>query len=318
MSRNRDVALRLALAGLPVFPACPETKRPLVRFTAAATRLERGVDYFWRRYPDAVPAIHLAGAGLVVIDLDRGHADGADGVAAFDALLDVHGELPVCPAVRTPRGGIHLYFKQPAGEPISNSAGLIGPGVDVRGFHGYGVAPDAVMADGTFYEGVAGTPDLIDAFIAGAIPIIPAWLAELAERPAAVDGPSRCPRSTRVDNNRQPYGIAVLEGEATELANAPVGTRNHQLNKASFVIASKAGAFGWVTEGGAWDALWSACVANGYVADDGARAFKRTFYSGWNDGLCDPTAPRERFVADPAFAAHLKLKPRHVINELTK
>jgi Bifunctional DNA primase/polymerase, N-terminal len=311
---NHNAALPLARAGLPIFPACPETKCPLVRFTAAATRLERGVNYFWQRYPDAVPAINLSGAGLVVIDLDRGHGDGADGVAEFDKLLDQNGELPACPASRTPRGGVHLFFRQPDGaEPISNSAGQngIGPGIDVRGFHGYVIAPGAVMADGTFYEAIAGTPDVAESFIAGTIPAIPAWLAELAERPPVVDMSSRAPRSLRVDSNRQPFGAAVLEGEAVALANAAIGTRNSILNKAAFVIASKAGALGWVSEGEAWAALWAACIANGYVADDGPKAFRRTFYSGWNDGVADPTPPRERLTADPAFAARIaKLKPR--------
>jgi putative DNA primase/helicase len=312
VSINKSVALRLAHAGLPVFAACPDTKRPLVRFKAAATRRERGVDYHWGKRPDAVPGIHLAGAGSVVIDLDRGHGDGADGIATFDALLDVHGELPACPAVRTPRGGVHLYFLQPKdAEPIGNSAGNIGPGVDVRGFHGYVIAPDAVMADGTFYEGIPGTPDLAESFAAGTIPTIPAWLAELAERPTPVEMPTRCPGSLHVESNRQPYGAAVLKGEAATLADALTGTRNHQLNKAAFVVASKAGAWGWVTEAEAWGALWSACIVNGYVADDGPKAFRRTFYSAWNDGLADPTPPRERLQSDPAFAARFaNLKPR--------
>jgi Bifunctional DNA primase/polymerase, N-terminal len=310
---NCNTAHRIARASLPVFPACPETKRPLCRFTRAATRRERGIDHYWRQNPDAVPAIHLAGAALVVVDLDRGHGNGVDGIATFDALLDAHGELPPCPAVRTPRRGVHLFFRQPEGaEPIGNSAGQIGAGVDIRGHHGYVVAPGAIMADGTFYEAIAGTPDLVEAFTARTIPTLPGWIGELAERAPHVTAPTRGPSTpVLIDCNRRPYGIAVLEGEAAALADAPNGTRNHQLNKAAFVIASKAGAWGWVSEGEAWGALWAACVANGYIQDDGAKAFKRTFYSGWNDGLADPTPPRERLQSDHAFADRIKnLKPR--------
>jgi Bifunctional DNA primase/polymerase, N-terminal len=304
---NCNTAHRIARASLPVFPACPETKRPLCRFVAASTRLPRGVDHHWRQHPDAVPAINLAGAGLVVVDLDRGHGDGTDGIAEFDKLLDAHGELPPCPAARTPRAGAHLYFKQPAGrDPIGNSAGHVGPGIDVRGHHGYVIAPGAVMATGEFYEAIAGTPDLAEAFAAGAIPVIPAWLAELAERAPHVTAPMRGPSFPTMHCNRRPLGVAILNGEAAALADAPIGMRNHQLNKAAFVIASKAGAWGWVSEGEAWDALWSACAANGYIPDDGPKAFRRSFYSGWNDGLADPTPPRERFTTDPAFAARIK------------
>jgi hypothetical protein len=312
-SINKAIALRLARASLPVFPACPDTKRPLVRFTAAATRLERGVDYHWGRHPKAVPAIHLAGAGLVVNDLDRGHGDGADGVAQLEKLLDAHGELPACcPMVRTPRGGVHIYFQQPDdAEPIGNSVGQVAPGVDIRGWHGFVVAPGAVMASGEFYEGIAGTPDLCESFIAGAIPTIPAWLTKLAEKPAYLTAPARGPFSPAIESNRSPYGIAILEGEARALAATPAPYRNKTLNKAAFVVASKAGAWNFVSEENTWAALWAACVSNGYIQDDGAKAFKHTFYSGWNDGLADPTPPPDRLTADPAIAARfINLKPR--------
>lgn len=303
---NHQTALCLARAGFSIAPACSETKRPLVRFTTASTKLELGVDYFWRRYPDAVPAINLSDVGLVVIDLDRGHWDGADGVATFEQLLDRYSEVPSCPAVRTRRGGIHLYFRQPSsGDPIGNSTSRIGSGVDVRGFHGYVIAPGAVMADGTFYESIAGTPDLAGAFAAGTIPEIPAWLAELADPPVQISAPQRVPSAPVIDCNRRPFGVAVLEGEAAEVASAPKGSRNHQLNKAAFVIAAKAGAWGLVSEAETWDALWSACIANGYLADDGPKAFRNSFYSGWNDGVADPTPIRERLTSDPNFAERI-------------
>jgi bifunctional DNA primase/polymerase-like protein len=309
-SLNNDAALHLARASISLFPCELEAKRPCygVRFTCASVRNEAGVARFWRQFPNARPAINLSGAGLVVIDLDRGHKNGADGVAEFEKIVDAHGEFPNCPAVRTPSGGVHLYFKQPAGvEPIGNSESRIAPGVDVRGHHGFVVAPGAVNADGTFYECIAGAPDLCEAFTAKAIPTIPAWLAKLAEKPAHLTAPPRGPRSLHVGSNRRPLGVAILAGESDALAAAPIGTRNHLLNKSAFIIASKAGAWGWVSEGETWAALFSACIANGYIADDGAKAFERSFYSGWIDGLADPTPPRERLVDDDSeFAARIK------------
>lgn len=312
---NRKTALRLVRADISTFPA-DQTKKPLVRFTAAATRNESGVDYFWQRYgANALPAINLSGCGLVVIDLDRGHADGVDGVAEFDKLLDLYGELPVCPAVRTPRGGVHLYFRQPEGrEPLGNSAGRIAPGIDVRGHHGFTVAPGAVLASGEFYETVDGTPDLCEAFASGEILVIPNWLVDLAERPVVQESSPRGPSPCGVipSGRLRSFALAVLEGEAAELASAPVGKRNDSLNKAAFVIASKGGAHGAVSETEAWAALWAACVVNGYVnstaTGDGPKAFEVSFYSGWGGGLAKPSAgPRERNTAiDPAFTAGLK------------
>jgi hypothetical protein len=307
---NHQIAHRLATAGIAVFPASAESKHPLVRFTKAATTLPRGVSYFWKRFPDAVPAIYVGACGLVVLDLDRGHGDETDGIAEFEKLVDQHAELPTCPAVRTPRDGVHLYFRQPTGrDPVRLSASQIGPGIDVRSLHGYVIAPGAIMATGEFYESIAGTPDLAEAFASDAIPELPTWLAELAAKPVAVPvrGPS-C--ATPVDSRRRPYGLAILHGEAAELAATPRSYRNGQLNKAAFVIASKAGAFDLVSEGEAWNALWAACTANGYIADDGPKAFERTFWSGWHDGLADPTPPPERLTVDPAFASRVRLAVR--------
>ena len=300
-ANNIDAALRLAAAGIPIFPADPETKRPFVRFTSAATNKERGVRYFWSRYgASALPAIHLTGCGLVVVDLDRGHGDGADGIASFDLILDQYGELPSCPTVRTPRGGAHLYMKQPAArEPIGNSTGHIAPGVDIRGYHGLSIAPGAVMTDGEFYEAITGTSDLCAAFASGSIPELPAWLIELAERRPAL--PERVPLSLECDDRRgREWAVAALEGEARDLARTEVGKRNHKLNSAVYRLAGMA-ARSWLTETEIWDATLSACSANGYLgskdSSDGPVRFKTTFISAFRSGFAKPAVgPQERLA----------------------
>ena len=42
---------------------------------------------------------------------------------------------------RTGGGGIHVFFRYPGSTEIRNSAGLLGPGLDVRGEGGYIVVP---------------------------------------------------------------------------------------------------------------------------------------------------------------------------------
>jgi Bifunctional DNA primase/polymerase, N-terminal len=42
---------------------------------------------------------------------------------------------------RTGGGGIHIFFRYPRETDIRNSAGLLGPGLDVRGEGGYVVVP---------------------------------------------------------------------------------------------------------------------------------------------------------------------------------
>ncbi|MHA7154240.1 bifunctional DNA primase/polymerase [Arthrobacter sp. TMN-50] len=80
--------------------------------------------------------------GLVLVDVDMNHAAGVDGRSNLKKLLREHGiKLPRTFVVRTPRGGIHLYFWQLPHHLIGCSAGKLAPGVDIRGRGGIAVAP---------------------------------------------------------------------------------------------------------------------------------------------------------------------------------
>jgi hypothetical protein len=310
VSNNLFAAIRLATAGISVFPANPASKKPFVK-QASATKLEAGVRNFWTMYrATALPAINLADCGLVVVDLDRGHGNGADGVASLDALLDQNSELPPCPCVRTPRGGVHLYFRQPRGrDPLGNSASRIGPGIDTRGWHGYVIGPGTVMADGTFYESIAGTPDLCEMFRARTIPELPAWLIDLVERRPEVS--ARGPSSDPCDDMRgRKWALGALEGEAAELAGAGVGTRNNRLNAVVHRLATMA-ARGWLLEDEILTATWRACETNGYLgskdSSDGQASFRATFESAFQSGLGKPAQdPRERLAPVQTIALRRK------------
>lgn len=315
MNANREVALNLVRAQASLFPA-NQAKRPLVRFVTGSTRNEPGINYLWQRYgKDALPAINLTGCGLVVIDLDRGHGDGVDGVAEFEKLLDQWGELPECPTVRTPRGGVHLYFHQPASrEPVKNSVSYIANGVDIRGYHGFTIAPGAVMADGQFYESIDGTPALAEALVAGTIPEIPGWIVELAVRPKrdaqAERGPSGGELSrTRALDDKSAWAAEGLRREAHALAATGEGRRNKALYDFVCTFAGHA-ANGWTTKDEVYAAAEWACALNGYLtgraANDGPKQFVKTFNSGWRWGYANPThGPRES-VINPNFTAGLK------------
>ncbi|MGC8724912.1 MAG: bifunctional DNA primase/polymerase, partial [Acidobacteriota bacterium] len=60
------------------------------------------------------------------------------------------GGLPVTVTAQTGGGGRHLVFRHP-GIRVPNSAGLLGPGLDVRGDGGYIVAPPSLHASGCRY-----------------------------------------------------------------------------------------------------------------------------------------------------------------------
>jgi Bifunctional DNA primase/polymerase, N-terminal len=195
--------------------------------------------HYWATRPGAIVGLPLGKAGLVVIDLDVGHADGQDGTAEFGKILDHYsGSVDGVPIVRTWSGGYHLYYRQPIGrDPLGNREGaLAGCGINVRGAGGYTIAPGSVMATGEFYECVAGWPDLCEAFVAGAIPEIPGWLVERIEWRDDSAPSSSAPVFTDVDADRlRKWALGALRNKASALAMVREGNRNNALNSAVFI-----------------------------------------------------------------------------------
>jgi hypothetical protein len=187
-------ALRLAEAGIPVFPATISydvkaaswRKRPCFpEWQKWATTDSAMIKKWWSLFPNAAPAIALGKANLVVIDPDR-HG-GSDGVASFAKLIEGH-DLPIGPIVDTAGGGKHHIFRQPEnGEPLGNGRGDLPDGIDVRGNGGFIIAVGAVRPDGVAYESEAGSPDLAEAFRNGSIPVLPEFLESVirTRRPSA-------------------------------------------------------------------------------------------------------------------------------------
>lgn len=83
-------------------------------------------------------------SGIVVLDVDPRHG-GDEGLKAL-------GPLPDTATVATGGGGKHLYFKHPNGLSVPNSAGKLGPGLDIRGAGGYVVAPPSIHVSGGVYR----------------------------------------------------------------------------------------------------------------------------------------------------------------------
>jgi hypothetical protein len=97
-----------------------------------------------RSWPEGCNVGIATGGGLVVLDVD-----GDDGADSLHELERRHGELPPTVSAVTGGGGQHFYFGSRA---IRNSAGKLGPGLDVRGEGGYVVAPPSVHPSGRRYE----------------------------------------------------------------------------------------------------------------------------------------------------------------------
>jgi len=121
----------------------PRTRHGL---TDATTDPEQ-IRAWWTSWPDAHMAIVTgAESGLVVLDVDPRHG----GDVSLAALEAKHGRLDTVEAL-TGGGGRHLYFAHPGGR-VPNSAGRLGPGLDVRGDGGYVLAPPSGHISGGTYQ----------------------------------------------------------------------------------------------------------------------------------------------------------------------
>jgi len=283
-------ALAAADAGWHVFPCAPGSKRPALpdNWQDLATTDSGRIRAWWARRPYNI-GIACGQSGLVVIDLDvardghdghdgrdgfRGLDGPASGADALERLCLAHGQR--YPAgtytVDTPSGGSHLYFTAPQ-TPVRNSAGRLGPLIDVRADGGY-VVGDGSVIDGRRY---AARGD----FLPLALPL-PAWLARLLrEEPALPEFTRPLPVLDRAQGRA--YALAAFREETRRVAEAPVGTRNHTLNRAAFSLGQLVAA-GLIPPLPVMTGLAGAAARAGLPADEA----RRTIRSGMAAGARKP------------------------------
>jgi hypothetical protein len=195
------------------------------------------------------------------------------------AMLAERAGQPVPPTytVRSWRGGEHRYYRAPEGRTVRNSAGRVGPLVDIRGTGGLIVGAGSIR-DGRRYEVLDDRPP---------VPL-PGWIAELAApRPVPI-------RSTPVRIMRcGGYGAAALAGEVDALLAAPRGTRNDSLNRAAFKLGTLV-AIGELDETEVMATLLSVAETLGLSGEDGTAQCERTIASGLTAGI---DHPRDRVSA---------------------
>lgn len=301
---NLQAALRMASAGIPVFPArCfpnradPNKwdKEPLVKgWRQVATTDAVMIRDWWAAHPNAVPGVECGRAGLLVLDGDR-HG-GPDGVSELDVLARENGGLPSGPVTETAGNGVHLFFRQPLdGEPLGNSEGLFaGRGINVRGSGGWVVAPGALRWDGKSWLGASDAPDLAEAFQKGSIPLVPEWVVRAIRGPAERQSPTPAQvlnaAPVQAGERERAYAISAFEAELQAVASESSGGRNNRLNEAAFAAGTLIGA-GWLPDDDVSAALERAAAACGLVGDDGAHAVRKTIESGLRAGFKHPREP---------------------------
>jgi hypothetical protein len=303
MSTNLTVALKMAAAGIPVFPmrvvkdgSGKWVKKPAIKgWRTEATTDAETIERWAEEFPQAVFGIELEMAGLVAIDCDR-HREDADGCVALKELVEANGvDFPRVPVTQTAGGGSHFFFRQPKvpiGCPVKTG---FPPGIDVKGAGGSVVVPGSMLPDGAWYRPLVdnGRPSLPHAYCSG-LAVIPPWLEKLA-RKAKPREPKRKPRQKRkssrsASGNRreQAYAKATLDRQCREIVGMSANSgRNNALNTAAFVLGRMV-AREWIDAGDVKDDLFDAAERCGLVKDDGAGAVRATIASGLGAGLKEP------------------------------
>ncbi|WP_396290654.1 bifunctional DNA primase/polymerase [Curtobacterium sp. KT1] len=215
-------ARAFAVAGVPVFPCAPGGKNPITAhgFHDATTDL-RQVESWWGRFPAAnigVPTGRASGVSVVDVDVH-----GVDGFAALRRARRA-GLVPGWEAlVRSPTGGLHVYYPAGDGEQPSWQAG--DAGIDFRGDRGYIIAPPSrrvIDGEMKLYRLASESPTPGSALDAAALRT---FLAP--PRP-----PRRFPAPGRSPGRTDPLKLATwLGGERTD--------RNRKLFWASCVLAEE-------------------------------------------------------------------------------
>lgn len=245
-----EAALHFARRGWPVFPCSPANKRPLVPRDkdgagkpikgtgglAKATTDEEQIRAWWRKWPKAMIGVAVGRAGLIVIDFDP-RIDAETGEEWTLEQLKAELEemmgcaLPASLAVRTPSGGVHVYFRMPDGVPIGNR-GNLPDHIDVRGLGGYTIVPPS-YCDGD-NKNATGAYRWLRGEEAATVVDMPAPLVEILRAPAIgragspsmAPAPSYVPRDVfpvDVDERHKRYAQRALQEEMDELAATPIG-----------------------------------------------------------------------------------------------
>lgn len=170
-----EQALAYAAAGWRVVPIGQGQKHPdLPAWQDAATTDPATITRWYLERPGRGVGVATGDAsGVFVLDVDI--AEGKAGDETLAELERTYGTLPDTSEVITGSGGRHLYFRHPEGLDLTNSAGKLGPGLDIRANGGQVLAPPTVHPlTGRAYEWDAACHPVVDP---------PGWLLALLAEP---------------------------------------------------------------------------------------------------------------------------------------
>ncbi|MFG2789092.1 bifunctional DNA primase/polymerase [Streptomyces sp. NPDC048419] len=234
-----SAALQAAARGWYVHPLRPGGKGSVLHGERACPRTGEcaGGHVKWEQRattdPDRIRAAWSAGAfnvgnapgpsGLVVVDLDvpkgqeqKGSSAAPCGATSFMALCERAGHpWPTTYTVRTPSGGMHLYFTAPPDVRLHNTAGTVAPYVDTRAWGGNVVAAGSTTPQGV-YEAVDEAP----------VTALPAWLLSHLQNPPTREA---TPAPLLIPGQATRRATVALERETAAVCGSSEGGRNNRL-----------------------------------------------------------------------------------------
>jgi hypothetical protein len=274
-------ALDCAEIGIPTLPLNRDLYPARKGWTEANTD-PRDVTARFTAVWNACGIAARTGKGLGVLDLDRGHADGADGIVEFTKLLDGR-PFPRGPRWQTKRGGLQVLLGFPPNMRLRNRSGptSLAPGVEFKGDNAAARIPPTPN-----YTWIVSPWD-------APIPNSPDWLIPLVQKKPPA--PLRPLVPSRTWSGRYaPYLTKVLASETAKVASAGPGARTMPL----FVAACRLGEFvagGELRACDVEDALMEAARRNGLVGRDGEDVVRRHIANGLAKGAAKPrTSPVEK------------------------
>lgn len=202
----REWALCLAGLGFKIAPLPPGSKRPVVKWKDVMTSDPEVIGAWFDERPD-MNYLVCGGDRYAVVDLDQKPEEGRRGIDDFRELEMFNGSASETFTVRSPSGGLHLYYIVPHG--LGNSTRKLPSGIDIRGSGGYVVGPGCRTPDGAYEQ-----------YSTHAIKDMPEWLlaltAEAGERAEdsqdpmyELDLPAAVQRATEWLQSREP----AVEGQ---------------------------------------------------------------------------------------------------------
>ncbi len=251
--------------GWQVFPTRPD-KIPLCKHGRNdATCVSLTIEAWSDEFPDANVSIKTGEAsGVCVIDIDS--ENGEQWIASVNSSW---AKLPETAIALSGRGR-HLYFAYPKIVPVKSADGKLARGIDLKAAGGSITAPISLHASGKLYEWV------IPPF-GRQLPTLPMWIVK------ALSAEVRPARKSSLYEGMPPTNehIQRLLGQ---VASATEGTRNHTLNRISFIFGLMV-KDGHLTEGQALNYLVEAGVNAGLSRFEAGNTVRSGIKAGRNTAV---------------------------------